>query len=694
MKAQDTYFLELLKNAFQFSVPIYQRTYSWEDSQCEKLWSDIIRVGSNSDVHSHFMGSIVYIAQQRAQVTSSTPLLVIDGQQRLTTLFLLLEALARRLDETEPVRGFSAIKIRQLYLVNNLEEGDLRPKLLLTQTDKESLCSLIEQRENHQESSRKIADNFKFFEDKISKLGDNIEVLCNGISKLAIVDVTLYQDQDNPQLIFESMNSTGRELSQADLIRNFVLMGQPPAEQERLYRDYWRPMEESFGQVAYDKHFDGFMRHYLTVKTGEIPKIRDVYDAFKAHCQDVGDISSIVVDVFSYAKYYCAMALGEEKDTSLANAFEDLRSLTVDVAYPVLLECYAGYDGGLISVEEFGCIVRTIESYVFRRAVCSIPTNSMNKTFSTIMRTVDKSRFVESLEAQLLILPSYRRFPSDEEFRRELSSRDLYNFRSRSYWLRRLENHGWKEKVPVGEYTIEHIMPQNENISAEWQASLGESYKDVHDRLLHTLGNLTLTAYNSEYGDSHFAKKRDMEGGFKDSPLSLNKGLGQLADWNEKEINNRANRLSEIAVGVWRHPQLSADAIDQYRVPEKDKRAECTIADHKHLMSGGTSSVLYKALREQLLDLDPCVNEVVRQLYIAFKAETNFVDVIPQAKRLVLSLNIFIEELDDPRGLGYDVSGKGRWGNGEVNVHFETIDQLPYVVGLARQAFERQMGEG
>src|SRR6202035_1467967 len=250
-----------------------------------------------------------------------------------------------------------------------------------------------------------------------------------------VVDISLSREQDNAQLIFESLNSTGRELSQADLIRNFILMGLEPHIQTRLYEQYWRPMEVDFGQEAYAGQFDAFMRHYLTLKTGEIPNIRDVYTAFKRHAQarspDEG-FEPMVADIRMVAGYYCAMALGAESDPELAAAFHDLRELKVDVAYPFLLELYGDYANGRLTREHLLQAVRLVESYVFRRAVSGIPTNSLNKTFATMGRALKKDRYLESIQADLLLLPSYRRFPNDEEFKRDLQSKDLYNFRNRS----------------------------------------------------------------------------------------------------------------------------------------------------------------------------------------------------------------------------------------------------------------------
>lgn len=700
MKATEAKLLDFLRKSPQFVIPIYQRTYSWTEKECQQLWNDIIRTGSNDDISAHFVGSIVYIEKGIYQVSSQSPLLVIDGQQRLTTVTLLIAALARaleKLDEEkrEPLDGFSPRKLRNYYLLNPEEEGEKYYKLILSQTDKDSLTSIVSNREQPKEFSLRVKENFELFESWIAGCKDDLTPLCKGLAKLIVVDIALNRDQDNPQLIFESMNSTGKELSQADLIRNYILMGLEPQLQTRLYEQYWRPMEVDFGQEAYSEQFDGFMRHYLTVKTGEIPRIGEVYEAFKVHANSTktaqAGVEALVADIRTFSCYFCAMALEKETDPDLKLAFHDLRELRVDVAYPFLLELYNDYATGMLSREDFVAAVRLIESYVFRRAICSIPTNSMNKTFATFSRYLKKDRYLKSIQVHFFQLPSYRRFPNDEEFRRELKIRDLYNFRSRSYWIRRIENYERKERVQVDEYTIEHIMPQNENLSTAWKTELGIEWERIHETWLHTLGNLTLTGYNSEYSDRSFAEKRDMPGGFKESPLKLNKGLGQLNQWNEETIKERASRLAEIALNVWAMPKLDTDTLEAYRT--KATASGYTIEDHPSLLTG-TVHELFEAFRKEVLALDPCVTEEFLKLYVAYKAETNFVDVVPQAKRLILSLNLPFSDINDPRGLCKDVSDVGCWGNGDVKVGIGSLNELPYVIGLVRQSFEHQMSNG
>ncbi len=705
MKATEAKLLDFLKKSPQFVIPIYQRTYSWTEKECRQLWDDIVRCGSSDKVAVHFVGSIVYIEKADSTVSTWEPLLVIDGQQRLTTVTLLITALSKAIGDTEPLDGFSADLLRGYYLINTLEKGERRSKLVLSQTDKPSLIATVAGAQPPAEESLRISQNFKLFEELIAGASKDLTSVCKGLAKLMIVDIKLKRGEDDPQLIFESMNSTGKELGQADLIRNFILMGLEHELQTDLYEQYWRPMELDFGQEAYGTHFDGFMRHYLTVMTGEIPNINAVYDAFKGHARttrvdyidDKKHIESLVCEIRDYARHFCVIALGGETDADLKLAFQDLRELKVDVAYPFLLELYHDYKADTLSKVDLLDTVRLIEAYVFRRAVCAIPTNSMNKTFATFSKGLKKGRYLESVKAHFLMLPSYRRFPSDEEFRRDLHTRDLYNFRKGSYWLRRLENHGRKERVVVDEFTIEHILPQNENLSAKWREALGDEWHRVQQTWLHTLGNLTLTAYNSDFSDRTFIEKRDMpdapEKGLKLSPLRLNQGLGALEKWDEAAIKTRAGIWADVAVVVWTSPKLAADVLRAYRPKAATVGGGYTINDHRYLLNA-TTGALFEAFRKAVLALDPCVSEEFKMLYVAYKAETNFVDVVPQVRRLRLALNMRFADVIDPRGMCTDVTGMGRWGNGDIAVSLSSLDELPYVLGLVRQSLELQLGIG
>jgi len=693
MKAKEAKLLNFLQTAPQLVIPIYQRLYSWSLKECEQLWEDIIRCGRDEDNQGHFIGAVVYIENGLYSVTSQSPLLIIDGQQRITTVSLLIAALAEAVGELELIEGFSQAQLRGFYLTNPLLSGEKRYKLILSLTDNETLRTIIDGKPHPENYSVRVKENFDFFKEKLIDKS-LLETVCKGLSKLIVVDISLQRGNDNPQLIFESMNSTGKKLSQADLIRNYILMGLETERQTNLYNDYWRKMELLFGQEAYSEQFDAFMRHYLTVKTGDIPKIDDIYESFKQYFYLTKlSVEAVVADIHQYAVYYCAIALGAEKNKDLKVIFQNIRELRMDVAYPLMLELYDDYQHEKLALDDFSQALRLMESYVFRRAVCSIPTNSMNKTFAGLSKSFNKNRYLESIKAAFMLLPSYRRFPGDEEFIREIQTRDLYNFRSRSYWLRRLENHKHKEPISVEGYTIEHILPQCDNnpekVPMSWRVALGDEWLRIWETRRHTLGNLTLTGYNSEYSNRSFSEKRDMDGGFKYSHLRLNDGLAALDNWNENAILARAEKMALLASDVWPGAKLSNDILIKYQ-PHAEVNTVYRFENHPHLAKANVN-ILFEAFRKATLALDPCVTEVFLKLYVAYKAEVNFVDVIPQAKRLLLILNIPFAQINDLRGICRDLTGLGRWGNGDVEIGFEKVEDLPYIMSLVTQAFERQI---
>lgn len=722
MEARVTNLLELMSGPKQFSVPIYQRTYSWTEKQCRQLWEDIIQAGKQAgkdekDESTHFIGSIVYIESGLYQVTKKKPLLVIDGQQRLTTITLLLAALSAALGEND-IADLSKQELREYYLVNQLEKGDRHYKLILSQTDKDTLISIIGNDIDDSKSpppaepSIRIEQNYSLFKEWIAayKSKNNLSVIWAGLNKLSVVDMALDRNNnhDNPQLIFESMNSTGLDLSEADLIRNFILMDLKPEQQEDLYSKYWRPMEKLFGQKAYSKHFDRFMRDYLTVKTGSIPRIGEVYEEFKKYYSEFkSDYRNnveeakkrLVNNIYDFAKYYCNIALGNEPDPELEAIFQHLRELNVSVAYPFLLELYQDYtDKKLLTKAELLEAAHLVEAYVFRRAVCEMPTNALNKIFATFAKSLNKERYLETIKVQFARLPSYRSFPDDAKFKEKLKSKDLYNFSNSSYWLYRFENYGRKETVTAGtgkdKITIEHIMPQSDLLPLAWQTALGKNWRDIHNKYLHTLGNLTLTGYNSKYSNKPFEYKRDTERGFRESPLRLNAGLGKVKSWNKKEIELRSARLADEAVKIWRMPDISPETLKRYpeKAKMKSKSQRSDINDYQHhLYAGSPASRLFDKLSEAILNLDSdVVNEEFLKLYVAYKADKNFVDVIPQETQLKLTLNMEFSEIRDPNKMCRDITGIGRHGNGDVQVIFKSLDELPYIMGLIRQSWERQ----
>ncbi len=466
-------------------------------------------------------------------------------------------------------------------------------------------------------------------------------------------------------------------------------MGLENSEQESLYTDFWFPMEKNFGHAEYSSLFDRFMRDYLTIKTGKIPNINDVYSAFKLYAHKFTSMRELVSEIYKYSKYFVNIALEKEQDADLKNILSDINSLKVDVSYPFILQAYDDYQQEIISKDEFAQILKYIESYVFRRAICGIPTNSLNKTFSTLYKEIRIDSYFESFKAALLLKDSYRRFPRDNEFKEQLIIKDVYHIRTRNYLLKKLENHNRKEFVNVDSYTIEHILPQNENLSVGWQQELGENWQEIQEKYLHTIGNLTLTGYNSELSDKLFLEKRNMTGGFSDSPIRLNNSLAKLEHWNEDEIVKRANEISILATSVWKSPDLDQTVLEKYKVETiPTPNHTYTLSDHQFLKDGEPMRPLFDELRKRILNIDSEVKEEIKKIYIAYKSNTNFSDVIGYKSKLLIVLNLKIEDIKDPKNICRDISGLGRWGNGDVDVSFSTFEELDYVMTLVKQAFD------
>ncbi|TPH72321.1 DUF262 domain-containing protein [Helicobacter pylori] len=682
MEADTTTLLNFIKDnqKNQLVIPIYQRLYSWEKEQCKQLWDDIIKIGGDDKMDGHFIGSILYVLDSITH--SNNVLLIIDGQQRLTTITLLLAALRDHLNDEVKRK-----EIEDHYLINSDKDGDKKFRLILSESDKDTLLSLIDKdRRKPSEPSSKIVENFKLFEEWVSNT-DKLETIFKGLEKLMMVEIALEKGKDDPQFVFESMNSKGIELAQTDLIRNYIVMETEIEKQEGFYNKYWRAMEEDFKQNK--KWFDRFVRHYLTIKTREIPNINKVYVALKDYRQKEGiGIEDLLKDLQKYCGYFCQIVFKKEADKDLNKALGFLVDLEMDVIYPLLLELYSDYSDGVLSKADFIPIIALIESYICRRAVCCIPSNGLNKFFASFTRHIQKDEYFKSLEAHFGSLNGGQRFPNDDEFKNLFIKIDFYRFKKNKYFFERLENFDTKEPVNTQECTIEHIMPQE--LTEEWERDLGENFQEIHDKYLHTIGNLTLTGYNPEYSNKSFQEKRDMEKGFKDSPLRLNQGLRDLKSFGEEEIEKRANDLADLALKIWTYPKLDAETLEKYK-PKKDKK-EKKVYDLSSYKFGSRSRELFDILSKEIKALDEKIVENFNQDYISYKFSKNFVDIVVQTENLKLYLNMKFNELQDEKNLARDMTNKGHLGNGDIEVKLETKENIPYCLGLIKQALEKQMG--
>lgn len=691
MIATQASFLEFISRNIQFRIPIYQRSYSWTIKQCEQLWNDITKSVLDENILGHFLGSIVYIHGGIFQASAISKLVVIDGQQRLTTLALIIKAITDKMKESSINGVENSEKLVDYYLINSREKDkELRPKIILTKGDNEILTDLIEDKETRLNSYSKILQNYKFFKEQITNSQIDVNEIFNGIKKLFIVDIALEREKDNPQLIFESLNSTGLELSQADLIRNFVLMRLEPQQQEMIYDKYWYPMEKEFEQKDYDNYFNRFMRDYLTIELGRIPNIRDVYSEFKMYVSDKMDnILEVVKKIKENSTIFSNLVYAKDEDTEINQTIKDINELKVEVSYPFLMQIFIDYKKGIISQDELLKIMKMVESYVYRRAICGIPTHALNKIFATLLKEIDHERYVESIMISLLLKESYRRFPNDEEFRAQFPTVQLYNLRVVDYTLRKLENHiHTKEPIAVENYTVEHIMPQKiDSHDLQWIKDLGSEWEQQHPKYLHSIGNLTLTGYNSELSNSSFQSKLEMEGGFKHSPLWLNSTLSNLDTWNGDKITERAMKLTDQAIKIWSYPSVDEALLQKYKM--KKETSDNDVSEEDHFENGSElTKTIYELLRSTILSIGTNVLIEPKRRTIAFVHNTIFMHVKFTRSYLKLVFDIKKEASHDLAYLTRDISFQGRWVKDDFIADISSTKDVEKMIPLIRKAYD------
>ena len=560
----------------RFIIPVYQRNYDWKMEHCKQLYDDLVKI-IRQNRKSHFFGSIVSVQSESGTMEE---FLIIDGQQRLTTISLLLLAIYHLLSSGKMVSRDHQLtdKILKKYLIDEYEPEEKRIKLKPIKNDQKAFGILFDQDEEYIPDSN-LTINYRYFYDRIQHGELDIDELFDAICKLEIINISL-NHEDNPQLIFESLNSTGLNLSEGDKIRNYILMGLPNDQQTKFYEKYWNRIES---YTDYD--VSSFVRDYLSIKQQSTPNMNSVYPTFKKYVEDaeVADIEPLLKDLLEYAKRYAFLIKGGHSDERLNSCIYRLNRLSTSVTRPFLLEVIRLSESGALTADELIEVFHFTESYLFRRAICDLPTNALNKIFLLLHREIirfdgDESHYVEKFKYALLSKRERTRFPSDEEFAECMSTRNIYGMNSKNklYLFERLENSETSETKDVwghldrGEYSIEHIMPQH--LTAAWIVSLGDNYEAIHTNWLHRLANLTLTAYNSRYSNSPFAEKRDMPHGFKDSGLRINQWVGRKEQWGLPELEERDQLLKNTVIGIWPYPtsnyhpqkkQMDAIALDE-----------------------------------------------------------------------------------------------------------------------------------
>lgn len=551
----------------RFVIPVYQRNYDWKLENCKQLYNDLVKLIKNHRT-SHFFGSIVSVYDFEGV---NEEYLIIDGQQRLTTISLLFLAMFNLLQNkiltsTDPQL---AQKIYKGYLIDEWKPEDTRIKLKPVKNDSYAYGKLFEDRSDHIGESN-LTINYDYFYERIQKEEISIDELYSAICKLEIINITLNPVEDNPQLIFESLNSTGLALSEGDKIRNFILMGLKTKQQEEFYEKYWNKIEKA---TRYNVSL--FIRDYLSVKQKSIPSLDKVYFTFKNFVEDGSyEIEALLIELLDYAKLYKIILDGKTSSSSLNACINRLNRLETTVTRPFFLEVLRLQASNELTMDDVIDIFTLTENFIFRRSICDLPTNSLNKIFLFLHRDIMRfdgtsDNYVSKMKYALLSKKEKARFPDDEEFLENFETKQIYmmNSKNKIYLLERLENHGTKEDKDIyrhfdsGDYSIEHIMPQH--LSQAWKDSLGNDYEMIHETWLHRMANLTITAYNSKYSNETFNKKRDMENGFKDSGLRMNQVIAQEECWGLAELEKRNADLMELALRIWKMPETDFKPVEK-----------------------------------------------------------------------------------------------------------------------------------
>lgn len=569
----------------RYIIPVYQRKYDWKLENCRQLYSDLKKIVLEGR-SSHFFGSIV---SSVVPVGSRLEYHIIDGQQRLTTVTLLLLAMRNLIAQQKLVSQSGRLdeQIAQRFLISPWAAADDQIKLRPVKGDREALARLFGDEEDVDLTSN-LTHNYRFFCDMLLKENISVDELYAAIGKLEIISITLDHD-DNAQLIFESLNSTGLALEEGDKIRNYILMGLNPREQNSYYDTYWTKIEKCTGNDV-----SSFVRDYLSIKEQVTPTINTVYHAFKVHADGIRQpIAPLLDDLLRYARLFeklrtCKSGLGEKR---LDDCLYRMSRLDIGVTRPFLMEVLRLNQDGKLSSQDVLTVFLTTENYLFRRNICEVPTNALNKIFLMLNKEILRydgttENYVEKFVYALLFKRESGRFPDDEEFSTALAAKQVYSMRGKykAYLFERLENHGTIETKDVYThldnkvYTIEHIMPQH--LTPAWTRALGPNSAEIHSTWLHRLANLTLTGYNPNLSNKTFAEKRDAEeGGYKASGLKMNQKIAQKETWGLAELEERNQELVTLALKIWPFPQSGF-------VPAEKEFDFCTLDDEDVNLTG------------------------------------------------------------------------------------------------------------
>jgi len=661
MKANETKVDKFLAtNETTFAIPVYQRNYDWTLFQCKQLLNDIIETGKNDKTNAHFIGSIVYVHDDVYTASGLTELTIIDGQQRLTTITLIYIALFRLAKELD--NQLMVNRIQKTYLINEFAPEEEKLKLKPTEKNKEALRHILNSTDGEEfKGYSKIIENFDYFRSAIN--AENFEVIQRGLSKLIFVDIALDRQKDNPQRIFESLNSTGLELSQADLIRNYILMGLSRTNQDRIYKSFWEVIEKNAKDETLNKtRVSEFIRDYLTLKNKEIPNKGDVYTKFKEKypTSTVDELENVLTELKSLVKYYNKLTNPKnEADKLIRTQLEYINRLEINVAYPFLMKVYEDFSNDIIDKTTFISVLTTVQSFAFRRFILGLPTNALNKIFMGLYDKVEPKKYLFSIQKALLQRSGVQRFPRNTETINALKEKDVYNIKpkNRTYLFERLENFQNNEPVVIegnSDITIEHIFPQNPE--PKWKIELGaDEYNLMKENYLNTIGNLTLSGNNGKLSNKSFPDKKVMnvdgkEQGYNFSRLWLNRDLKEKTKWDKIEIEERANTISERFIKIWEIPEIeieletTSDEINIFDAEDpKHKKLEYAIFFNQKLEVTQVAK-LYIEVFKRLFDLQPETffpSEIGERLSLTKTPETSGLrQAVPISETYFIEANI------------------------------------------------------
>jgi uncharacterized protein with ParB-like and HNH nuclease domain len=662
MEANKRRLAELVGGSVQFVIPVFQRDYNWAEEQCEQLWGDVERIGEKGH-GDHFFGPVVYISTKGAGA-AFTRWLLIDGQQRMTTVSLLMAAVRDHLREQSSAGSDgNAAKIQHDFLINTFEKDSQRRKLVLRERDDQTLSWLIEGEEEPTAGGKSptVIQNYRFFRSKLQTDAD-LDTILSGVGRLAVVDVRLDQGTDDPQQIFESLNSTGLDLTQADLVRNYVLMGLDETEQTRLFRKFWQKIERLYSGSA--AQFDTFLRDFVALdqqvqKQGRVDQVYATFRlAFEDRKADPAQLEKLLNRMVRHARYHAAFVMGTNEFPEVADRLARLRALATTPAILVMRLLHA-YEENYMTNQDLSAALDLVESYLIRRDVCGLQTRSYWQQFSRLAYALARDDALGSLNVQFYWLGSTNyAFPTDGEFRHALEEEELYGRQICRTLLERLENGTSKERTDTSGYSIEHVMPQNENLHEDWQKMLGQDWKETQATWLHRLGNLTLTAYNPTLSDRPFEEKKSVGNGFNESPLRLNQFIKNRDTWTSEEMRGRGKLLSKLALKIWCGLKVSTVSLRRAKVKRLQDR-QGNVGETRKGMDDITQEVFDK-FRLLVQSLEASMIEVATPKSVSYhNSNAEFVcEVLPRTQRIQVLLAV---DFETRVPCGLHVNDTGEW---------------------------------